>query len=94
MVYIPYTSIVLLTFVPYAIPNWEIKSLITVIVFGPLTMLQGFVILGGCVMAVTTKGITMDQIFFFAYGTFITLFFERFLQHKKWAKQDAQKAMS
>ena len=47
-----YTVLVFMTFVPYAVPNWEIKSLVTVVVFGPLTVLQPLVVFCGTLYAV------------------------------------------
>ena len=46
-VYGGYTALVGLTFLGYAIPNTEVRSLVTVAIFGPLTLVQPAVVVAG-----------------------------------------------
>ena len=93
MIYVPYTIVVLLTFIPYALPNWELRSLVTVTIFGPLTLLQPLIVIIGFLNAMLPGEPPVAHWIFFTYGTLITLFFERILQRMNWAKRDAFAAM-
>lgn len=53
-VYGVYAAIVLLAFVPYLFGHLEIRTLATVSVFGPLTLLRPAVIVAGAVLATWT----------------------------------------
>ena len=86
-----YITLVLLTFIPYLIPNWEIKSMITVLIFGPLTTGQPIVIITTMLYALQPLDfvINKETIWLFM-GCCFGLLFERFLHRMGWSKRDAQ----
>ena len=88
-VFSAYTALVFLTFVPYAIPNWEIKSLVTVVVFGPLTLLQPLVILSGTVYAVLPFSDHLLEVILICTGSLFCLLFERMLRSLGWSRKAA-----
>lgn len=51
-VYVPYAFIILLTFVVRALPSVDIRSITSVIVFGPFTFIRPVVVLAGAVWGV------------------------------------------
>jgi hypothetical protein len=51
-IYLGYTALVLLAFVPYAFPSVEIRSITIVAVFGPLTLLLPLAMLTGAAVAI------------------------------------------
>jgi hypothetical protein len=53
-IYLAYTVLVLLAFVPYAFRSVEIRSLTVVAVFGPLTLLLPVVMLAGAAAAIVS----------------------------------------
>ena len=84
-----YIAIVLMTFIPYMIPNWEIKSLVTVLVFGPLTSIQPIVILTTMMYALQSiDALCCTETCFVYMGCFLCLFFEKFLGWTEWSKND------
>ncbi len=85
-----YTLMVLLTFVPYLIPNWEIKSLVTVLVFGPLTLFQPIVIVCGLGYGMYPFIEHSLEILFVSCGGVFCLLFEHLLDMMGWAKRDAE----
>ncbi len=77
-IYASYTSLVALTFLGYAIPHTEARSLVTVALFGPLTLLLPVVVLTGFFAAIYTH--PHPAVFaFFAPCTLYMLFFKRLL---------------
>ena len=50
--FVTYVSIVLGTFLLYAIPNSEVRSFVTVASFGPLTMMKAWIVMIGWFMLV------------------------------------------
>ena len=85
-----YISLVLSTFIPYQIPNWEIKSLVTVLVFGPLTTAQPIVIIATMIYAlIPLDFVAQREILWFVLGCTFCLFFERVLEELGWSKRDA-----
>ena len=53
-IYLAYTALVLLAFVPYAFPSVEVRSLTIVAVFGPLTLMLPLVMLAGAAAAIAS----------------------------------------
>ena len=88
-IFLAYTSLVFITFVPYAIPNWEIKSLVTVVVFGPLTLLQPLIVIGSTLYAVIPFTHHPIEVLLVCIGSLICLCFERVLGYLGWAKKAA-----
>ena len=88
--FLAYIAVVLITFVPYFIPNWEIKSLVTVLVFGPLTLIQPLVIVLTVLQAMFPYIDSHRECFFIAIGTLFCLLFERIIGRLGWAKKEAQ----
>jgi hypothetical protein len=88
-IFLAYTSLVCITFVPYGIPNWEVKSLITVVVFGPLTLLQPLVVTGATFYAVMPFTHHPIEVLLVCVGSFICLCFERVLAYLGWAQKSA-----
>jgi hypothetical protein len=84
-----YTCIVLCTFLPYTIPNWEVRSVVTVLVFGPLTMIQPIVIIIGIGYAVQPFLSQAEIIPVLVAGGFCLLF-EKLLDLWGWSQRDAQ----
>lgn len=86
-----YIALVLCTFIPYLIPNWEIKSMVTVLIFGPLTKLQPVVIIATMFYAIEPFPITTHkETIWFILGCCFGLFFEQFLNWMGWSKRDSQ----
>ena len=86
-----YIALVLFTFIPYLIPSWEIKSMITVLVFGPLTTGQPIIIITTMLYALKPFEITMNkESIWLLMGCCFCLLFERFLCQMGWSKRDAQ----
>ncbi|MEO1271348.1 MAG: hypothetical protein AAFX99_24915 [Myxococcota bacterium] len=79
MVYGTYTLIVALTFVGYAVPNTEVRSLVTVAIFGPLTLIQPVVVLLGLVAALAVQPSLVVVVGFVPCVAFM-LGFERVLE--------------
>ncbi|HSE18285.1 MAG TPA: hypothetical protein VLB46_14605 [Pyrinomonadaceae bacterium] len=52
MVYVPYAVILLITFCVRAIPSVDIRSITSVLIFGPFTFIRPIVVLGGAVWGV------------------------------------------
>jgi hypothetical protein len=52
-VYVPYALLILATLAVRAIPSVDVRSLTSVLVFGPMSLLRPFVALAGIVSAVT-----------------------------------------
>lgn len=50
----PYTLFVLGAFIPYFIPSIEVRTLVSVIVFGPCTLVRPLVILASAIVAMLT----------------------------------------
>ena len=90
-IYGGYTGLVLCTFIPYAIPNWEIKSLVTVLVFGPLTLLQPLVIIVGGAYAIQPYWAHHQVVLFTITGMLFCLLFESILSRLGYAKRLANK---
>jgi len=49
MIYVPYALILMLTFIVRAIPSVDIRSITSVLVFGPFTLIRPFVVLAGAI---------------------------------------------
>ena len=49
MVYLPYAAIILVTFCVRAIPSVDIRSIASVLVFGPFTLIRPLVVLAGAI---------------------------------------------
>ena len=88
-IYLSYTGLVLCTFIPYAIPNWEIKSVVTVLVFGPLTLLQPVVIIAGAGYSIYPYWDRVLEVFFVLLGTLFCLCFEYTLDKLQWSYRAA-----
>ncbi len=52
LVYIPYALILLVTFVVRAVPSVDIRSITSVLIFGPFTLIRPIVVLVGAVWGV------------------------------------------
>ena len=52
MVYVPYALILLITFCVRAIPSVDIRSITSVLIFGPFTFIRPLVVLAGAVWSV------------------------------------------
>jgi hypothetical protein len=52
MVYVPYALILLITFCVRAIPSVDIRSITSVLIFGPFTFIRPLVVLAGAVWGV------------------------------------------
>ncbi|HEX2270247.1 MAG TPA: hypothetical protein VHH35_11955 [Pyrinomonadaceae bacterium] len=52
MVYVPYALILAVTFFIRAIPSVDIRSITSVLVFGPFTLIRPFVVLAGAIWGV------------------------------------------
>ena len=89
-----YIALVLLTFIPYLVPNWEIKSLVTVLVFGPLTTLQPLVIIATLIYVIPLYLEHHIECIFVLTGSSICLFFELFLDKMGWSKKEAELSFS
>ena len=86
-----YISLVLSTSIPYQIPNWEIKSLVTVLVFGPLTTAQPIVIIATMFYAlIPLDFVARKEILWFVLGCTFCLVFEKVLEELGWSKRDAK----
>ena len=61
MVYVPYAVILLITFCVRAIPSVDIRSITSVLIFGPFTFIRPVVVLAGAVWGVVAapSGITI-----------------------------------
>ncbi|HEX5965210.1 MAG TPA: hypothetical protein VFY51_04735 [Pyrinomonadaceae bacterium] len=62
MVYVPYALILTATFFVRAIPSVDIRSITSVLVFGPFTLIRPLVVLAGAIwglVAAPTAGITL-----------------------------------
>lgn len=61
MVYVPYALIILITFCIRALPSVDIRSITSVLIFGPFTFIRPFVVLAGAVWGVLAApgGITI-----------------------------------
>ena len=51
MVYVPYAAVILVTFCIRAIPSVDIRSIASVLVFGPFTLLRPLVVCAGAIWA-------------------------------------------
>jgi len=51
-VYVPYALIILLTFCIRAVPSVDIRSITSVLIFGPFTFIRPFIVLAGAVWGV------------------------------------------
>ena len=90
-IYLIYTFTVVIVFLPYMLPNWEIKSLVTVLLFGPLTLIQPLVIILGMIYALSFEdNILQPEIILVIIGTLFCLFFEKFLDTVGWSRKDAK----
>lgn len=89
MIYLPYTAVVLLAFLPYAVPHWEVRSLVTVAVLGPLTLLQPVVVVLGWLVAIAPILHDIPQLIFFTLATGEVLLLESMLGWLGWASEDA-----
>ena len=86
-----YIGMVMFAFLPYMIPNWEIKSMVTVLIFGPLTIVQPIVIIITMLYALEPVDSLFDgATLCFCIGCVFCLFFERFLSWMKWSQKDAE----
>ena len=62
MVYVPYALILTATFFVRAIPSVDIRSITSVLVFGPFTLIRPLVVLAGAIwglIAAPTAGVTL-----------------------------------
>ena len=62
MVYVPYALILIATFFVRAIPSVDIRSITSVLVFGPFTLIRPLVVLAGAIwglLAAPTAGIAL-----------------------------------
>lgn len=62
MVYVPYALILTITFFIRAIPSVDIRSITSVLVFGPFTLIRPLVVLAGALwglLAAPTTGVTL-----------------------------------
>lgn len=84
-----YTAMVILSFIPYSIPNWEIKSLSTVLLLGPLTIVQPLVVIGSIVYGIVPFVNHELEVIFMVIGGCFCLLFEQILEHLGWSKRDA-----
>ena len=88
-IYVAYAGVVLCTFVPYTIPSWEIKSVVTVLVFGPLTLLQPVVIIVGAGYSIYPYTDRYLEVIFVLLGTVFCLCFELLLDKLQWSQKAA-----
>jgi hypothetical protein len=51
-VYVPYAIIILITFCIRAVPSVDIRSITSVLIFGPFTFIRPFVVLAGAVWGI------------------------------------------
>ena len=84
-----YTVLVLCSFLPYSIPNWEVKSLSTVLLLGPMTMIQPIIICLGLGYASHPFLNRHVEMIFVMTAGFFCLFFEGILNRFGWSKHDA-----
>src|SRR5262249_24125669 len=81
-VYLPYTAVIGLAFVLRTIPSVDVRSLTSVLVFGPLTLIRPAVLLGGVAWALFN--ISRAEVALIAGVLLpIILLLERFLQWRK-----------
>jgi hypothetical protein len=62
MVYVPYSLVLAITFFVRAIPSVDIRSITSVLVFGPFTLIRPLVVLAGAIwglLAAPTAGILL-----------------------------------
>jgi L-asparagine transporter-like permease len=52
MVYVPYALIITITFIIRAIPSVDIRSITSVLVFGPFTLIRPLVVLAGAIWGI------------------------------------------
>lgn len=88
-VYLPYTAVVLLAFLPYAVPHWEVRSLVTVAVLGPLTLLQPVVVVLGWLAAIAPISGDVPQLIFFSLAAGQVLLLESLLGWLGWSAKEA-----
>lgn len=82
------TCVVLASYLPYVIPSLEVRSLVTVAVFGPLTLIQPVVVVAGVIAGVSVHP-SWPALLLLAAGAFIALTFERLLDRIGWAAREA-----
>jgi L-asparagine transporter-like permease len=62
MIYVPYALILIATFFVRAIPSVDIRSITSVLVFGPFTLIRPLVVLAGAIwgfLAAPTAGVAL-----------------------------------
>jgi hypothetical protein len=90
-IYLGYTSLVLLAFVPYAFPSVEVRSLTIVAVFGPLTLMLPLVMLAGAAAAIVSVPRAEVAILFASSIAAVSLV-EPALAHFGFSKREAARA--
>lgn len=90
IVYLGYTVLVLLAFVPYAFRSVEVRSLTIVAVFGPLTLMLPLVILAGAIAAIASTPRAEVATLFAVSITCVSLV-EPALAYCGFSKRDAQR---
>ncbi len=92
-VYLGYSSLVGLTFVLYAIPYVEVRSLCTVAIFGPLTLILPFVMIAGAIVAIVRTP-EFEVVTLFAVSAGVMLSLDKILAAGGWSKREAERLMA